>query len=71
MTALANTLQRVWSAKNRLPRLTGWGKPGSSRNGAGAGGTSAAWWAETLFELNQLARRTAPTVVVLALRIFR
>jgi len=70
MTALANTLQRVWSAKGRLPRLTGRGEPGSSA-GTTEPGNSSPCLGETLLELLHLARRTAPTVVVIALRIFR
>ena len=31
MNALANSLLRIWSAKNRLPRLTGRGSAGSCR----------------------------------------
>jgi hypothetical protein len=70
MTALASTLQRVWSAKDRLPRLTGRGEPGSSTGTTGPG-NSAVCMGEALLELLHLARRTAPTVVVIALRIFR
>ena len=66
MTALASTLQRMWSAKDRLPRLTGRGEPELSTPGG-----SAVWLADSLFELIQLAKRAAPTVVVIALRIFR
>lgn len=69
MTALASTLQRVWSAKDRLPRLTGRGEPGLLVNGEAS--SRFGHLAETLVELLQLARRTAPTVVVIALRIFR
>ena len=71
MTALANTLQRVWSAKGRLPRLTGRGESDFSGNVSDAGRTAIAQWAQSLGELYQLARRTAPTVVVIALRLFR
>jgi hypothetical protein len=70
MTALATALQRVWSAKSRLPRPTGRGTPAcfpEPRHPAGP----AADWVHTLVELGALAKRIAPTVVVIALRIFR
>ena len=70
MTALASTLHRVWSAKGRLPRLTGRGEPGFSA-GKTEPGNSLDCMGKTLLELLHLARRTAPTVVVIALRIFR
>ena len=31
MNALANSLRRIWSAKNRVPHLTGWGNSGRSK----------------------------------------
>lgn len=68
MTALASALQRVWSAKNRRPRPTERGTSGSLHRVIARSG---AYWACKLSELGALARRTAPTVVVIALRIFR
>jgi hypothetical protein len=70
MTALATALQRVWSAKSRLPRLTERGTPACFPQESLAAGP-AADWVHTLVELGALARRIAPTVVVIALRIFR
>jgi hypothetical protein len=36
MTALAHSLRRIWSATNRVPRLTGWGDSGSYAAGDAA-----------------------------------
>jgi hypothetical protein len=69
MSALATMLLRVRSAKNRLPRLNGRGRPADSLNVNHPRSTTS--WLERLLELNELARRIAPTVVVIALRIFR
>jgi hypothetical protein len=68
MSALATMFLRVWSAKSRLPRLNGRGTPAETLNADHRNTTS---WMERLLELTELARRTAPTVVVIALRIFR
>lgn len=60
MTALAHSLLRIWSAKSRVPRLTGRGHSDFIellRDG--------------ILELVHAARRTAPTVVLIALRIFQ
>jgi hypothetical protein len=70
MTALATALQRVWSAKGRLPRLTGRGMP-AGFHGANDLARPGTDWFYKLMELVALARRTAPTVVIIALRIFR
>jgi hypothetical protein len=70
MTALATALQRVWSAKGRLPRLTGRGTP-ADISGAGELDMPGADCFYKLLELFALAKRTAPTVVVIALRTFR
>jgi len=70
MTALATALQRMWSAKGPLPRLTGRGTPDCFQGTSDLArpGTD---WLYKLMELVALARRTAPTVVIMALRIFR
>jgi hypothetical protein len=70
MTALATALQRLWSAKSRLPRLTGRGRP-ACISGTSDFDIRGAEWFYKLLELGALAKRTAPTVVVIALRIFR
>jgi hypothetical protein len=71
MTALVNSLRRIWSAKSRSPRLTGRGRSGSvSAAGTEANGF-ATWVLDTYLELAELTQRTAPTVVVIALRILR
>ena len=70
MTALATALQRVRSAKGRLPRLTGRGTPAcfQGESDLARPGTD---WLYKIMELVALARRTAPTVAIIALRIFR
>jgi len=70
MTALATALQRVWSAKSRRPRLTGRETPACFQVASNSA-RSGADWLYTFTELVALAKRTAPTVVIIALRIFR
>jgi hypothetical protein len=77
MTALANSLRRIWSAKSRSPRLTGRGQSGSTKalarprtvesNESGP----TLWVGDKLLELAQITQRTAPAVIVIALRILR
>jgi len=66
MTALANSVKRIWSAKGRVPCLTGWGTPGSL-NAA----LSVARVHEMILAFVDIFRRTAPTIVVVTLNIFR
>lgn len=68
MNTLANSLKRIWSAKNRVPHLTGWGTSGSIR--LASRGTTP-WAHKRILELIAVARRTAPTVFVIAYNIFR
>jgi hypothetical protein len=63
MNALAHSLRRIWAAKDRLPRLTGRGKAGCS--------TPLDWTRKQLVELAAIARRNAPTVILLVFNIFR
>ena len=70
MTAPASARWRIWSAKDRLPHRTWWGNPGS-RNPATDENPLVAWACETLLELLEAAQRTAPTLVVVVLNIFR
>jgi hypothetical protein len=70
VTALASSLKRLWSAKNRVPRLTGWGTPGSSPHSIETI-TPIGCVMEKFLALLALARRTAPTIVVITLNIFR
>ena len=68
MTALANSLRRISAATNRVPRLTGWGKSGA----AVLNETALVVWArERLRDLFAVAHRTAPTVIVVVLNIWR
>ena len=69
MTALANSLKRIWSAKNRVPHLTWWGTSGSIEVSASTTKVYSAY--VTVRELVALARRTAPTIFVIAYNIFR
>lgn len=68
MTALANSLRRIWSATNRVPRLTGWGISGSAVLSETVLVVRAR---ETLREIIALAHQTAPTLIVVMLNIFR
>jgi hypothetical protein len=70
MTTLANSLRRIWSAKNRVPRLTGWGTSGACTAAWGRA-TPFLWVEERLIHLTDIFRRTAPTIVLVALNIFR
>jgi hypothetical protein len=70
MTVLAHSLKRIWSAKNRVPHLTGWGKCGSPENVTEE--TSLAGSAyEGVLALTELARQSAPTILLIVLNIFR
>jgi hypothetical protein len=70
MRALANSLKRIWTAKNRVPHQTRWGTPGFQ--GSTTSGTTAAGRVMKKFlEVVNVARRTAPTIVVVTLNIFR
>jgi len=68
MTTLANSLKRIWSAKNRVPHRTWWGTSGSQVT---TGTTTVYSTYLTVRELVALARRTAPTIFVIAYNIFR
>lgn len=68
MTDLANSLKRIWSAKSRVPHQTGWGTRGSL---AREGTTLAGSVYESVLALTEIARHSAPTVVVIVLNIFR
>ena len=70
MNALANSLARIWSANNRVPRLTGRGNPG-------CGMAALRLWMRdsrarrSFAELLAFIERTAPTVLLLVFNIFR
>lgn len=66
MTVLANSLKRIWSAKNRVPHLTGWGNCGSLTRTTLAGSVY-----EYAVALTEAARRSVPTVLVIVLNLFR
>ena len=69
MKTLASSLTRIWSANNRVPRLTGRGTPGPQPSSTRK--KRAAWVLEKFLELLELARLTAPTVIAVTLNIFR
>ena len=66
MSVLANSLKRIWSAKGRVPHLTGWGTCGSLGKTSLLGSTY-----ESMLTLIELARHSAPSVVVIVLNILR
>lgn len=70
MRALATSRKRIWSAKNRVPRLTGWGTSGS-RKAARVGTRLACWAHDRFLELIEIAQRTVPTIIVVTLNLFR
>lgn len=70
MTALASSLKRIWSAKNRVPHPNSWGTTGSLCPATEETFTIGQLM-ERFSELIALAQRTAPTIVVVALSIFR
>ena len=61
MNALANSLKRIWSAKNRAPHLTGWGTSGSR----------VSWMQERGLEIVEAVQRNVPIAIILAWNIFR
>ncbi len=69
MSTLANSLKRIWCARNGVPHLTGWGTSGSRPPATDAAKASSAHL--TVRDLIHLARRTAPTVLAIAYNIFR
>ena len=64
MTALAHSLRRIWSATNRVPRLTGWGDSGSHDL------TTRDWARESLGQLVTLGH-SVPNLIVMMLLILR
>jgi len=77
MTALANSLRRIWSAKSRSPRLTGRGQSGSigafapQQTVVSSESGPTLWVRDKFLELAEITRRTTPAVIVIALRILR
>ena len=70
MTAVAHSLKRIWSAKNRIPHLTGWGTRGSLGN-VSKEATLVGSACEGLLALTEVARENAPTIVLIVWNIFR
>ena len=70
MTVLAHSLKRIWSAKNRVPHLTGWGTCGSLENVTEETSLVGSVY-EGVLALTGLARQTAPTIFLIVWNIFR
>jgi len=70
MTVLVHSLMRVWSAKNRIPHLTGWGTRGSLQN-VTREITLVGSAYEGVLALTGVARQTAPTILPILWNIFR
>jgi len=66
MTALAKSLKRIWAATVRAPHLTGWATSGSP-----AGTSLADSIYEDVLALTEVARQSAPAVLVIVLNLFR
>lgn len=69
MTAVANSFQRIWSAKNRVLYLTGWGTSGSRPTSKAT--TPVRWVCERIPDLIGVFRRIAPAATVIACSFFR
>jgi hypothetical protein len=67
MTALANSLKRIWSAKNRVPHLTGWGTLGSTHDS----NLNTRRTDERFRTLKELIQRNLPNVIAVACSLFR
>jgi hypothetical protein len=70
MTALANSFERIWRAKNRLPHRTWWGTPGSRKSPA-VGRKLVSSLYDRVFQLREFTQRTTPIVIAIALNILR
>jgi len=70
MTVLAHSLKRIWSAKNCVPHLTGWGTRGSlwSENQETTLVGSAY---ESALALSEAARQSAPAILLIVWNILR
>ena len=69
MTALVNSLKRIWYARNRRPHRTGWGPRGSQKNITNTTLIGSVY--ESFLALTGVARQTAPTILVVVWNIFR
>ena len=70
MTALADSLKRIWSAKNRVPHLTGWGIRGSLWNMNDETSLVGSAY-EGVLALSEAARLSAPTILLIVWNILR
>jgi hypothetical protein len=71
MTALANSLRRIWSAKNRGPRLTGRGYSGLQAAKPRQENGVAGWTCDKFSELAEVAQRGLPMLLAVVLQILR
>lgn len=70
MNSLANSLKRIWSARSRPPNLAGWVRLGSLTSATDEG-MLGCWARKKFLEFIEVVQRTAPTVIGVALNIFR
>jgi hypothetical protein len=70
MTVLAHSLERIWSAKNRVPHLTGWGTRGSLWSES-KGTTLIGSAYEGVLAVSEAARQSAPTILLIVWNILR
>jgi len=70
MNAVAHSLKRIWSAKNRVPHLTGWGRRGSLCNDHKET-TLVGTAYESVIALAEAARQTAPTILLIVWNVLR
>lgn len=70
MTGLVHSLQRIWPAKNRVPHQTGWGTRGSLLN-VTEEATLVGSAYEGVLAFTELARQSAPTLLLIVWNIFR
>jgi len=70
MNALAHSLMRIWSAKNRVPHLTGWGMRGSLWNENNETTLVGSAY-ESVLALSEAARQSAPTTLLIVWNILR
>ncbi|MBZ5687293.1 MAG: hypothetical protein LAP86_19905 [Acidobacteriia bacterium] len=70
MTALAHSLKRIWSAKDRAPHQTGWGIRGSLwKENKETTLIRSAY--ESVLTLSGAAKQSAPTILLIVWNILR
>lgn len=69
MNLLAGSLRRIWSAKSRVPHLTGWGTYGFCWSKSGK--TLASPADEAILALKELVQQRTPTILLILWNILR